>query len=242
MRRNCSRKKFGDANFNVYAVASSGLPISNYTSSNPAVLSVTDSTVTIIAPGTADITATQNGTVYFNSASTFQTVTVNKGVQTITFNNLPEVSVTDSPIALAATASSGLPVSYTSSNPSVATVSGSILTIVGLGSSTITALQAGNTNYNAATSLLQLLTVKQSQSINFSALSPKNYGDPNFMLTASSSSALAVTFRSSNSSVAIITGNVVSIVGGGSTIITASQSGNNTYNAASESYSKRRTR
>ncbi|NBS55430.1 hypothetical protein EBT23_07760, partial [bacterium] len=64
------------------------------------------------------------------------------------------------PFALTATTTAtGLTVSYTSSNPAVATVSGSTVTIVGPGSTTITASQAGDSNYNAATSVQQSLTV-----------------------------------------------------------------------------------
>ncbi|MBE0390345.1 Serine/threonine-protein kinase PknD [Flavobacterium sp. PL0002] len=53
-------------------------------------------------------------------------------------------------VALTATTSSGLPISYTSSNTAVATVSNGILSFNNAGSATITASQAGNVNYNAA--------------------------------------------------------------------------------------------
>jgi len=60
---------------------------------------------------------------------------------------------------LNASASSGLAVSFASSNPAVATVSGGTLTVVGLGTTTITASQTGDTNYNAASPVPQTLTV-----------------------------------------------------------------------------------
>jgi len=67
---------------------------------------------------------------------------------------------TDNPYALTAVASSGLPVTYTSSNEAVATISGSTVTIVGIaGTTTITASQAGDSNYNAAPNVTQTLTV-----------------------------------------------------------------------------------
>ncbi|NCY22721.1 hypothetical protein EBX31_12300, partial [bacterium] len=61
---------------------------------------------------------------------------------------------------LGATSDSGLPVSYTSSNPYVATVSGNTVTIVGVGSTVITASQAGDSNYLPATEATQTLTVQ----------------------------------------------------------------------------------
>jgi hypothetical protein len=77
------------------------------------------------------------------------------GVQTITFAALPNKISADSPFALTATSSSGLPVTYMSSNPLVATVSGSTLTIVGVGSTLITASQAGDSNYGPAADVSQ---------------------------------------------------------------------------------------
>lgn len=57
------------------------------------------------------------------------------------------------PFQLFATSNSGLPVSYASSNLSVATISGNTVTIVGAGSTTITVSQAGNSTICPATSV-----------------------------------------------------------------------------------------
>jgi len=53
-------------------------------------------------------------------------------------------------ITLNATASSGLPVSYSISNQGVATLSGNVLTLVHAGTAVVTASQAGNGNVAAA--------------------------------------------------------------------------------------------
>jgi len=82
-----------------------------------------------------------------------------KGTQVITFDDLPSKKVGDAPFNLTATSSSGLPVSYTSSNTNVATISGSTVTIIGAGVTSITASQAGNTNYNAADNVTKPLNV-----------------------------------------------------------------------------------
>jgi autotransporter-associated beta strand protein len=79
--------------------------------------------------------------------------------QTITFGALPAKAYLDAPFALTATASSGLTVSYMSSDPLVASVSGNTVTILKAGSTTITASQAGNASFSAATPVPQLLTV-----------------------------------------------------------------------------------
>jgi sugar lactone lactonase YvrE len=75
--------------------------------------------------------------------------------QTIAFPPLAPVTWIGAPVAVAlnATASSGLPVSYTVSGP--ATLSGSTLTVVGVGTVTVTASQSGDANFVAATPVTQ---------------------------------------------------------------------------------------
>jgi len=65
----------------------------------------------------------------------------------------------ESPFPLGGSASSGLAVSYASSNTDVATVSGTSLTVVGPGTAVITASQPGDEHYGAAVSVQQTLTV-----------------------------------------------------------------------------------
>ena len=156
--------------------------------------------------------------------------------QTLTFNALTNATYGDPVMTLSATASSALPIFYTSSNLSVATISGSTVTIVGAGSTTITASIPGNAIYNAAAPGLQTLTVvKASQTITFNSLTNNTYGDAPFALTGTASSGLPVSYSSSNKGVATISGSTVTIVGAGNTNITAVQAGNANYNAANNS-------
>jgi len=89
--------------------------------------------------------------------------------QSITFGAIPSKSVGDS-FALAATATSGLPVSYSSSNPSVATVAGNVVTIVGAGSVEIIASQSGNSSYAPATDARQSVTTYSSTTLRVASL------------------------------------------------------------------------
>ncbi len=151
--------QFGDANFDLNALASSGLTVT-YSSSNPAVATVSGNTVTIIGIGTTTITASQAGNGnYAPATDASQLLTVIKGDQTIMFDPLADVLSGSADFNLNATASSGLAVTYTSSNPAVATVSGGTVTIVGVGTTTITASQAGDNNWNIANDVAQVLTV-----------------------------------------------------------------------------------
>ncbi|SFX57892.1 glycoside hydrolase family 9 protein, partial [Cytophaga hutchinsonii] len=147
------------------------------------VMDITDDTRDDMAnsfPGIFDIKI-QSGSgcartpVYAIVNAAFPNCKASKSAQTITFGALPAKVYGDAPFTLAATASSGLAVTYTSSNPAVATVTAAgVVTIVGAGTTVITANQAGNTNYNAATAVPQTLTVgKANQTITFATLPAK---------------------------------------------------------------------
>ena len=79
--------------------------------------------------------------------------------QTITFGAVPNVALGTPPFTISAAASSGLPVSFASTTPSVCTVSGNTVTIMGAGTCSITASQAGNANYGAAAPVTQSFIV-----------------------------------------------------------------------------------
>lgn len=70
----------------------------------------------------------------------------------------------DEPFYLNGYSTSGLPITYTSSNSAVATISGNKVTLTGVGNTTITASQVGNTSYLPATNVSQILTVKKNSS------------------------------------------------------------------------------
>ena len=74
---------------------------------------------------------------------------------------------------------------------------------------------------------------KADQSITFSALPNKTYGNGSFALTATASSGLGVTYTTLDTNVVSISGSTVTIRNAGTATITASQSGNENYNAAS---------
>ncbi|MBP0904011.1 DNRLRE domain-containing protein [Mariniflexile gromovii] len=79
--------------------------------------------------------------------------------QTIKFFTIPVKLISSTDFEAEATASSGLPVNFTSSNTAVATIVNGKIHIVGTGTTTITATQAGNTYYNAAPGATQELHV-----------------------------------------------------------------------------------
>ena len=151
--------------------------------------------------------------------------------QSIAFPPLPNpVTFGVSPFTLAAMASSGLPVTYIVSGP--ASLSGSSLSILGAGVVTVTATQAGNATFSAATPVSQTITVNPaSQTINFPALpNPVNFGVAPITLQATATSGLPVSY--SVTGPASVSSSTLTILGGGTVTVTASQSGNANFAAA----------
>lgn len=156
-----------------------------------------------------------------------------KKAQQIVFEDIPSKAHTDGDFELHATATSGLPVSFSSSNPAVATISGANrVTIVGTGTTFITATQDGNEEYSAAGAVSQRLDVKGSQTITFSELPGHGTVGNTLTLNATASSGLPVTFTSSNASVVRISGHVALFTGPGVVTITATQPGDAVYGPA----------
>ncbi len=140
----------------------SDLPVT-FASLRASICAVTNSTATMLAAGSCSIQASQAGnSLYAAAAPVTVTFVVNPGAQTITFSGLPATATygAGGPYTLNATASSGLAVSLSVTGP--ATLSGSTLTIGGAGTVVVTASQAGNSNYTAATSVSQTITVSQA--------------------------------------------------------------------------------
>ena len=223
----------GDTPIQLSATSNSELPVA-YTSSNTNVTTIEGNVLTIVGEGTSTITAKQSGNNIYNAASEIsKTITVSKKSQAITWTQTLSAFVDDAPIQLLATTNSELPVVYTSSNVNVATIENDFLTIVGEGTSTITAKQAGNGTYNAATNITKTITVtKRSQLITWDQALSAKVGDSPILLTASSDSDLPVTYTSSNTKVATIDGKILMIVGEGASVITASQPGNTIFKSA----------
>ncbi|HLN96841.1 MAG TPA: FG-GAP-like repeat-containing protein, partial [Pyrinomonadaceae bacterium] len=94
------------------------------------------------------------------------TLTVGKTDQTIAFDPLANKTFGDPDFAVSATATSGLQVSFAASGQ--CTLSGNTVHITGAGSCTITASQAGNSDFNPAPDVPRSFTILSSTLITFS--------------------------------------------------------------------------
>ncbi len=215
----------------------SGNPVV-FSSTTPAICTVSGSTVTLNATGICTVAANQAGNTDFNAASQ---VTLNIGVgladQVITgLAAVPAAGNAGGSSTLSATADSGLPVTFGSSTPAVCTVSGSTVNYLAVATCTVTADQDGDSNYNPAPQVtLDIIVSIGDQTISGFAASPMagNIGGTS-NLSATASSGLAVTFGSNTPAICTVTGNVVSYIAVGLCELTADQAGDENYNAAEQ--------
>ena len=214
-------------------------PISNsdgqwaYTSSNTSVATISGSTVTIVGIGSTTITATQEETSTHLSGNTTATVQNTKKIPNL--SNFTPITKTFDDFSFQIqqpTSNSNGSYTYISSETNVATISGNTVTIVGAGSTTITAIQGYTTDYLSGLITTTLKVNKKAPTISGFTVSSKTYQDPSFELTNPTPTPFsngAWTFTSSNPNVATIVGRTVTIVGAGTTTITATQEESSNY-------------
>ncbi len=153
-------RTYGDAAFDVVAMASSGLAVTISIVSGPA--TVSGNTITLTGAGTVILSASQAGNATFAPATSLErSFLVSKSGQTISYPGFTTLPFSNTPYSLPATSSSKLPVVYTLLSGS-ATLNGSLLKVNGTGSVKLRVSQAGNSNFLAAPSVEVILTIVQN--------------------------------------------------------------------------------
>jgi hypothetical protein len=154
----------GNPDYGLNAYASSGLPVT-YSSSDPGIATIVDGKVHIVAPGTCTITASQTGDASYETAQDVSHALIVKAIakvpQQIYFDEIPEQKMGNPDYDLQAYASSGLPVTYSSNIPGIATIIDGKVHMVALGTCTITASQPGDASYEAAQDVSHILVVHE---------------------------------------------------------------------------------
>jgi hypothetical protein len=183
--------------------------------------------VTAISLGTVTITATKAADSTYDEATAQTSVTVTpKLSQSITFGEQSYTVVIGNSQSVLASGGPGIgQISYVSSDPSIATISGAgLVTGVAIGSVTITAIKAADSTYEEASATT---TVNVSdlieQTISFSSSDYTLTVNETQTITASGGEGTGqITYSSADESVVTINGSgFVSAVGVGSTTITA---------------------
>ncbi|HSS80901.1 MAG TPA: carboxypeptidase regulatory-like domain-containing protein [Gaiellaceae bacterium] len=185
--------------------------------------------------GTCSVKYDQAGNGNYNAApQVVETTNAQKANQAIVVTlHAPASAVFGSSFSVAASGGdSGNAVTFSSAG--VCSNTGDTFTMTsGTGTCTVKYDKAGDTNYNAAPQVTETTTAqKAAQSITFAPLPDRTYGDPDFTVSATASSGLAVSFGASGQ--CTVTGATVHLTGPGSCTITASQGGDSNYAAATD--------
>lgn len=196
--------------------------------------------VTVVGSGIAIITANKASDSRYLAATTSYTINSSRLAQTISFAQVGPVALSvDQAFTNAATGSGTGNVVYSSSNNAVATVSNSgAVIVITSGDVTITAIKAADTKYLAAGASYTINAVRKSQIFSFNQSAPisATVGD-SFSNLAIGQGAGVVTYVSSNTAVAIVNDlGGVTVVGAGTSTITASIGADDRYLASDASY------
>lgn len=222
----------------VSPTASSGLA-ATLTSSTTPVCTVSGFVITFISAGSCTITATQAGNgIYAAAPAAPRTFTISQVTQTITFVSPGSSTLAQSPLTVSGQASSGLPVLFTTSTPAVCTAGGSngtLITLLTIGSCTVTASQAGSAVYKSASQARTFSVTQATQSITFGTVPTASLLQGSVTMTATVSSGLPVNYTTSTGAVCTAggaNGATITLIKTGNCRVVASQAGNAIWKAA----------
>ena len=229
----------GEEFVNIASGAGSGKV--TYTSSNTNIATVsTDGRVTVLAKGSATISASIDADKTYEESITSYRISAELNPQTITFTKQAPYSVMAGKTLLnAATGQGSGVIRYDSSNTNIATVdSAGLVTILTTGLVTITADISADNYFQGSTASYSFNAALNSQKITFSNAGPIQVKAGEFYLNLASAPGTGqITYKSSNPLVASVNnlGNVM-ILTSGSAIISANINSDNFYQSASSSY------
>jgi hypothetical protein len=219
---------YGEVWIPVVATATSGLPVA-FDVAGPC--EVADGQVRPTGAGTCTVTATQAGDdEWAPAAPVSRELVIERATQTVDFEPPERLVYGAAPISVSATATSGLPVSLGAEGPcSIDEEDGLIVTEAG--TCLLSATQAGNQDWGAATPVRrELVIARAGQAITFGPLESMVVGADAQELDATSTSGLPVVF-STQGPCEVVEGGVRP-TGPGLCAVTAGQPGDARFDAA----------
>ena len=213
------------------SATSSLTPSYSVDSASASVCTLSGTTVTLAAVGTCKVLVNQAGNANWNAATqSFQSFTVGKGAQTITFNSTAPTAavVSGATYTISGTVTGGGTVTFSidAASAAVCSVSGSVVSFQTAGTCKVLADSIETANWNAATQNFQTFTVgKGTPTLAFTSTASSPKVNSNYTPVASSSSTGAITYTidATTSTVCSITAGVVSFLTVGTCKVNANQ-------------------
>ncbi len=199
--------------------------------------SLSGSTLTGTGVGTCVVTATKAGGDNYLDQTGTVTVTVTQAPQIITFGTNPgPLTFGGTSGSVSATASSGLPVSFSTASSTVCSVdavSGAI-TILGAGNCVVAANQAGNANYLAAPEVTQTVVINKAQQAAIEVTATPQtivfQSTSALAATGGSGTGTAITYAvTGGTGTCTISGSTLTGTGVGTCVVTATKAGDANY-------------
>src|SRR5690606_3156075 len=157
------------------------------------------------------------------------TVSAAQASQSVEFVSPVSTIVIGQPVPLSATASSGLPVTFSVVGGN-ATISGNLLTITGPGPVVVRATQAGNASTSPASSDVTITgAVRAAQTLALAPLAAEILSDGSLTLDGTASSGLPVAFELVSGPAAIDGNTLRPPAASGTVVVRARQAGNDLY-------------
>ena len=172
--------------------------------------------------GFVPVEVTYAGTAAILSGGTDVAYEVAKRSQTVDFTTLPAgLTYAGDPVTLVASATFGMPVTFSASG--ACTVDGDVLTLSGVGDCTVTAAQAGDSETEPASSSQTVSVGLRPQALTLDELAPMVYGQTPVAIVAISSVGLPVTVVAEGA--CALVGDELTTTGIGDCVVTATQAG-----------------
>jgi hypothetical protein len=218
----------------------------NLTSADPSVASVNGLTVTALKSGTTKISAKQAPSGGFRSIIVTMNVTILAVDPVVSAGGFTDRTIeiklgTPEQISLIAPTSNSTGAwTFTSSDPTIASVSGNSLTALKPGKITVTAVQGPAAKFGSSKPIISTVIVKGRQSLTAPASVEKLAGDPNIVIAYPVSQSTGKwTATSSDATVATVTANSITIGNAGTATITLTQEATETWLASSVTFTVR---
>lgn len=226
-------KKYGDPDFKLKVTASSGLPV-HLTSSDDNIARMIHGQVTLVTPGTTTITASVTSSPNFNGiASIERQLVVQKGNHGIKFDPIATRFIDSTYFGLKVSSSAQLPIVLDNSNDLVGELNTSFLRPLAAGETKVTASARGNDKYvDAADVIRQMKVLKFQQRIAFDTIQSRSIDDEWLLIPGfGATSGLPVTITTESDRIRI-SNDTLKMLRPGHVTLTASQAGDDVYNAA----------
>ncbi len=226
-----------DQTFTLTATSSS-LGDLSFSIASPTVATVSGSTGTIKAAGSTIITVNQAASGNYAAATATATLLINKAVPSVTSSNVLTKIYGDPVFPLTATSSSTGSFTYQVSDTNIANIVGSnVVSITGVGTTTIIITQAEDSNFSTTSKTITLFVDTAVPEIQSNLIITKIFEDifPVSEISATSSSTGLFSYTVSDSLIASVSSSTIVTTGVGTTTIFITQSADNFYKSATSS-------